>query len=172
MFAVFFSDDENMWNIIIFIVENLNFQDLTRSCTCTFLVKSGPWWTEWQKAHIFIYSREHHLDQAIIWGELSVSVWFAAILKHKICSFGTTNMWFAENTVCCTEALIQKQLWQSQKHPDNTFGCFIPWYSGMQQVHTEYWMLTRGDGSNFQKLHSTTLLSQLPKLWRYCEEEE
>lgn len=120
MFAVFFSDDENMWNILIFIVENLNFQDLTRSCTCTFLVKSGPWWTEWQKAHIFIYSREHHLDQAIIWGELSVSVWFAAILKHKICSFGTTNMWFAENTVCCTEALIQKQLWQSQKHPDNT----------------------------------------------------
>lgn len=110
-----------MWNILIFIAENLKFQDPTRICAWTFLVKAGPCWTEWQKAHIFIYSREYHLDQAIIWGELSVSVWFAAILKHTICSFGTRNVWFAEKAVCCTEALIQDQLQQSQKHPDQEY---------------------------------------------------
>lgn len=83
-----------------------------------FLVKSGPCWTEWQKAHS-VYSRENYLDQAFIWRELSVFVWFAAILKHTIYSFGTRKLGtqFAENIVCCTEALIQKQFQQPQKKP-------------------------------------------------------
>lgn len=122
-----------------------------------------------------IYSRDYHLDQAIIWGELNVCIWFTPILKHTICSFGTRNMWFAEETVCCTEALVPKQWWESQKHLDQEhFGSFLPWYSGIQQVHTEYWILTRRDGSKVQKLHSTTFLSfeGLPRLWRYCEEKD
>lgn len=66
-----------------------------------------------------VYSREYCLDQAIIWSELSVSVWFAAILKHTICSFRTRKLRtpFAENTVCCTESLMEKQFWQPQKNP-------------------------------------------------------
>lgn len=85
----------------------------------SFLEKSGHCWTEWQKAPHSVYSREYCLDPANFWSELSVLVWFAAILKRTICSFGTRKLraQFAENMVCCTEALIQKQFWQPQKKP-------------------------------------------------------